>query len=50
MFQNELGRYKNMNFGSSDDVKKLILRDLSYRHMHLVNADLLELLETGESD
>jgi len=26
-----------MNFTSTDDVKKLILRDLGYKHMQMVN-------------
>jgi len=50
LFERELIRYKQMNFQASDDVKKLILRDLSYKQMHLVNSDLLEVLDTGKSE
>ena len=30
-----------MNYSTSDDVKKLILRDLSYKNLHIVNPKLM---------
>ena len=39
-----------MNFTSSDDVKKMILRDLRYKKMQFLNAELLDLLDKGEND
>ena len=39
-----------MNFTSSDDVKKVILRDLRYKKMQFFNAELLDLLDRGEND
>ena len=43
-------RYKYSNYTSSDDIKKIILRDFVYKHMQLVNFDLLDKLDTGEAD
>lgn len=43
-------RYKYSNYTSSDDIKKIILRDFVYKHMQLVNVDLLDKLNTGEAD
>ena len=39
-----------MNYTSSDDVKKIILRDLLYKNMQFVNAEMLEMLDTGEAE
>ena len=46
----QISKYKQMNFTSSDDVKKLILRDLRYKKMQFLNAELLDLLDRGEND
>ena len=34
-------REVRMNYSTSDDVKKLILRDLSYKNLHIVNPKLM---------
>ena len=43
-------RYKETTYISSDDIKRIILRDLLYRKMQFVNAELLALLDSGEAD
>ena len=44
-----ISRHKSLNFTSSDDVKKIIMRDLLYKRMQFFNAELLELLDKGEA-
>ena len=48
-FDVTVARYKQMNYTSGDDIKKILLRDLLYRKMHFVNQELLESLDTGEA-
>lgn len=43
-------RYKMQCYQSSDDIKKIILRDLRFKHMQFFNAELLDNLDTGETD
>lgn len=45
-----LQRYKQMNYTSGDDVKKIIIRDLLYKKMQFFNPELLTKLDTGEAD
>ena len=49
-FDHMVENYKFQNYSSSDDVKKLILRDLLYKKMHFVNADMIDLLDRGLED
>ena len=49
-YQQQVSRYKQVNFSSSDDVKRIILRDFSYKKMQLVNPHLLDMLDTGETE
>ena len=45
-----LASFKYQNYTSSDDIKKIILRDLLYKKMHFVNAEMLDLLDKGLED
>ena len=45
-----VSNFKLQNYTASDDVKKIILRDLLYKKMHFVNADMLDLLDKGLED
>ena len=45
-----VNRYKQQNYTASDDVKKIILRDLKYKNMQFINADMMDLMDTGEAD
>ena len=47
LYTSQINRYKQMNFASCDDVKKVILRDLSYKQMQIVNPEILETLDSG---
>ena len=41
VYTNYITTYKKNNYAGSDDVKKLILRDLKYRNLHLINPELM---------
>ena len=49
-FDETVDRFKETTYISGDDIKRIILRDLVYRKMQFVNAELLALLDSGESD
>ena len=49
-FDSMVSNFKLQNYTASDDVKKIILRDLLYKKMHFVNAEMLELLDKGLED
>lgn len=49
-FDSAVERYKRNNYTSSDDVKKIIIRDLLYKKMQFVNPEMLDLLDTGEAE
>lgn len=49
-FDETVERFKETTYISGDDIKRIILRDLVYRKMQFVNAELLALLDSGESD
>lgn len=38
------------SYTSSDDIKKIILRDLRFKKMQFFNTELLEMLDKGETD
>ena len=41
VFTKYANQYKQQNYTSSDDIKKVILRDLKYPKMHFINPDLM---------
>ena len=49
-FDETVDGFKETTYISGDDIKRIILRDLVYRKMQFVNAELLALLDSGESD
>ena len=42
--------YKKRNYSSIDDVKRIIIRDLRYKKMQLVNAELMLNIENQDAD
>ena len=41
LYDTHVRTYKRQQYSSSDDVKKLILRDLRYKNTHFVNPELM---------
>ena len=41
LYEDSVQKYKMQNYSSSEDVKKLILRDLRYSDTHLINPQLM---------
>ena len=50
LYDAEVRKYKSQYYGQSDDAKKLILRDLRYKNMHMINPDLLVNLDKHFDD
>ena len=49
-YNDRVESYKQLYYNQSDDIKKIILRDFVYKKMQLVNAHLLDKLDTGEAE
>lgn len=45
-----MARFKSQSYNSSSDVKKIMIRDSLYRHIHFINAEMLEKLDKGEAE
>ena len=41
IYDEHVKKYIKQNYSSSDDVKKLIIRDLRYKNMHFINPELM---------
>ena len=50
IYTNYVNMYKRTNYSSIDDVKRIIIRDLRYSKMQLLNPELMLNIENQESD